>query len=156
MEQICPEIGLFPPSWFAESPGGMNLPSPYDTLAGCVWLPRILAKARLMLARELPADYEPRFCHPTGVDGEFQRAFGLTKEEILAAAAGTDEEAAVWFSGRFSSEEIERWNHTARNLGRPGFPLEERLPIGKATTYAHLDTSEIDNVFDMIVLDEGS
>ncbi|WP_338284998.1 DUF5069 domain-containing protein [Luteolibacter sp. LG18] len=134
----------------------MKLPSPYDTLAGCLWLPRILAKARLFRSGGLPAEYEPRFCHPVGVDGEFLKAFGLTKDEIVSAAAGTDEEAAAWFGGRLAMERIEAWNHVARNLGRPGFPLEERLPIGKATVYAHLDTTGIETVFEVLVLDEAS
>ncbi|MFD0894618.1 DUF5069 domain-containing protein [Luteolibacter ambystomatis] len=133
----------------------MKLPSPYDCLAGCLWLPRILAKARRLAAGTLPDDYAARFGHPTGVDGQFLGWFGLTKEEIVAAATGSDDEAAVWFNGRFSKEEIDGWNHTARNLGRPGFPMEERLPIAKATSYAHLDTTGIDNVFDVLVLDES-
>lgn len=132
----------------------MKLPSPYDALAGCVWLPRILAKARLLATGGLPAEYEARFGHPTGVDGQFMGWFGLTREEIVAAASDPDEAAAGWFTGRFTAEQINGWNHIARNLGRPGFPMEERLPIAKATSYVHLDTTGIDNVFDVLVLDE--
>jgi len=135
-------------------PASMKLPSPYLTLAGCLWLPRILAKARLLAAGELSADYEARFGHPTGVDGQFLGWFGLAKEEILGVAGLDDEQVADWFAGRFGEERIAEWNQLARNLGRPGFPMEERLPIAKATSYAHLDTTGIDNVFDVLVLDE--
>lgn len=41
----------------------MNLPSPYQTLANCAWLPRIIAKARLLNAASLPDEYAARFCH---------------------------------------------------------------------------------------------
>ena len=40
----------------------MKLPSPRETLAGCVWLPRLLAKARQFQRGELPPDYAARFC----------------------------------------------------------------------------------------------
>lgn len=134
----------------------MKLPLPVDRLADCVWLPRVIAKARLLLAGELPPEYEVRFAHPTGVDGEFMRWFDLKKEEVLTAAAGSDESVARWFLGRSpdAREKVTAWNDIAVNLGRPGFPLADRLPIGKSTTYAHLDTSAIDTVFDMIALDE--
>lgn len=38
----------------------MNLPPPRATLAGCMWLPRILQKGRLLEAGALPADYAER------------------------------------------------------------------------------------------------
>jgi hypothetical protein len=55
----------------------MKLPSPMEKLAGCVWLPRIIAKARLLKRGELAPDYVPRFCHPTGIDGQFISFFML-------------------------------------------------------------------------------
>ncbi|MGC4016927.1 MAG: DUF5069 domain-containing protein [Luteolibacter sp.] len=133
----------------------MKLPSPYFTLAGCVWLPRILAKARLFAAGELPEDYAARFGHPTGVDGQFLNWFGLGRDEIVSAAAGTDLEVEEWFQVRFDNERIANWNHVALNLGRPGFPMEERLPVAKATSYSHLDTTGVETVFEVLALDEA-
>jgi hypothetical protein len=78
----------------------MNLPAPRDTLAGCVWLPRIIAKARAFGRGELPQDYQVPFCHPKGVDGQFLAHFALTREDVLAAAAKTDSELREWFCAR--------------------------------------------------------
>jgi hypothetical protein len=64
----------------------MNLPTPYNTLANCVWLPRILAKARLLKSGNLPQDYAARFCNPTGVDGQFLLHFNLNRDDVLSAA----------------------------------------------------------------------
>jgi hypothetical protein len=72
----------------------MKLPPPTETLAGAVWLPRILAKARLLQRGVLPPDYEARFCHPNGVDGQFLSHFDLSREEVLSAAKLSDEEVA--------------------------------------------------------------
>ena len=41
------------------------------------------------------------------------------------------------------------------NLGRPGFPLEERFSIGLATAYAHVAHLKPENIFTMLEADEG-
>ncbi|MBW8864192.1 MAG: hypothetical protein JF609_04565, partial [Verrucomicrobia bacterium] len=61
----------------------MKYPTPREQLAGCLWLPRILAKARLLQRNELPPEYAARFCHATGVDGQFLLHFNLTREQVL-------------------------------------------------------------------------
>lgn len=131
------------------------IPAPRDTLAGCTWLPRLIAKARLQLAGDLPPEYAARFCHPTGVDALFLKYFGLTKEQILTAAALDDTALVHWFTGATTPESIAAWNHTAENLGRPGFPLAERLPVALATSYPHLDPAKITSIFDALDADEG-
>jgi hypothetical protein len=60
----------------------INLPSPRATLGGCMWLPRIIAKARLLESGALPAEYADRFCHPTGVDAQFLRFFELNRRTL--------------------------------------------------------------------------
>ena len=134
----------------------MLLPAPRERLADCIWLPRILAKARSLRAGTLPPEYLARFCAPNGVDEIFLAHFGLTKEEIIAASGGTDAEVAGWFSIRpqATPERIREWNHIGLNLGRPGFPLEARFPVGLATTYAHLAHRKPDNIFAMLEMDE--
>ena len=132
----------------------LDFPGPREQLCGCVWLPRILAKARLFAAGELPEDYAVRFCHPGGVDGQFLAYFGLKKDEILAAASSGETGAAEWFSARFPRERIDGWNHIATNLGRPGFPLAERLPEALATSYAHLAGRGFSTVFEVLEADE--
>jgi hypothetical protein len=123
-------------------------------LGGCVWLPRILAKARLLRQGALPSEYESRFCHATGVDGQFLAHFGLTREDVLAAAALPDAEAAAWLAGRTTAERIREWNHLAVNLGRPGFPMAERFPAALSTTYQHLAGRGLTSVFEVLEADE--
>lgn len=136
----------------------MKLPSPYEIWGNCLWLPRIIAKARLLAKGELPPDYAARFGQVDGVDGQFLSWFGLSPDEIRAMAIKSDEGITAWFLAlpQASALRIEEWNHHARNLGRPGFPMAERLPLGKATVYAHIDSTNIDNVLDLIVADEQS
>jgi hypothetical protein len=135
----------------------MELPTPHDLLGGCVWLPRIMAKARLLLAGQLPEEFAARFCAANGVDGQFLSYFRLTREAVLAAAALTDPEVVAWFLALPSAipERIEEWNRIAENLGRAGFPMAERLPIAKTVVYPHLDTAGIETIFALIDLDEG-
>jgi hypothetical protein len=119
-----------------------------------VWLPRILTKARQSQSGVLPHDYAANFCHPKAVDGLFLSHFGLSRPDILSAAALPDDKAAEWFLSRTSPACIEQWNQTALNLGRPGYPLAERFPVALATTYKHVDARGLSTVFEVIEADE--
>jgi hypothetical protein len=134
----------------------MNLPSPRDQLAGCVWLARIVAKARLLQRGELPPGYAERFCHPTGVDRQFLSFFGLTQEEIVATAAQPDAAVIAWFLTRTPevARRIEEWNHVAINMGRPGFPMAERFLVAKTTSYRHVDSRGMTTVFELLEADD--
>ncbi len=135
----------------------MPLPRPTDQLAGCVWLPRLLAKARLLATGGLPDDYAKRFCHASGVDGQFLRFFVLTRDDVVAAAALSDDAAAAWFLAEPArASRVTEWNYVAVNLGRPGFPMAERLPIALATTYRHLADQRFATVFEVLDADEQS
>ncbi len=131
-------------------------PSPHAQLAGCVWLPRIIAKARLLAANQLPAEYVPRFGHPGGTDGQFLSYFSLTREDIVRIAPASDEEVAAWFKSLPSThgDRIAGWNHLAVNLGRPGFPMAERLPVALTTTYQHLAHLNPSTIFALLEADE--
>ena len=133
----------------------MKLPKPTERLADCVWLPRIVAKARLLAKSALPEEYESRFCHPSGVDGEFLRFFKLTKEEVVLHFEKSNQEIADWFlSDEKRKTSIQEWNHIALNLGRDGFPMSERLPIALSTTYKHLAARNPKTVFEALEADE--
>jgi hypothetical protein len=121
-----------------------------------MWLPRIIAKARLIASGALPAEYAARFCHPNGVDAEFLRFFNLQREDIVDAAQSTDEQIASWFGNLTAAHPslVSQWNQLAQNLGRPGYPMAERLPIALATTYKHLESSKFSSVFEVIEADE--
>jgi len=135
----------------------MVIPAPRERLADCIWLPRIVARARLQRIGKLPPEYAARFGAPGSVDEVFLSHFGITKDEIIVASGGTDDEVAAWFSRLLGAtpERIHAWNHIAVNLGKPGFPLEARFPIGLATTYAHVAHLKPESVFAMLEADEG-
>ena len=134
----------------------MKLPRPSDKLAGCVWLPRILAKARLLQQGELPPDYAAHFCHPKAADGLFLSHFGLSRGDVLSTAALSDEDAAQWFLSRTADRPtcIPEWNQIALNLGRPDHPMAERFWVALATTYKHVDARGLTTVFEMLEADE--
>lgn len=133
----------------------MKLPSPREQLVGCVWLPRILAKARLLHRGALPEEYEARFCHPTGVDGLFVSHFGLTREDVLSATLLADSEIPDWLLSRTSPERIQEWNQIALNLGRPGYPMADRFPVALTTVYKHVDSRGMTTVFEVLEADEA-
>jgi hypothetical protein len=135
----------------------MKLPPPRQQLAGCIWLPRIIAKARALSRGELEPDYAARFCHPGGIDGQFLSFFRLAREGILSASGGTDEQVISWFHSLESAadERVAEWNRIALNLGRPGFPMAERMEPALATTYKHLNSRKFETVFEVLEADEG-
>ena len=134
----------------------MKLPRPIEKLAGCVWLPRILAKARLLPRGALPSDYEMRFCHPTGVDGLFLTHFGLSREDVIFASTLSDADVVKWFWARADSsvQRVNEWNQIALNLGRPGYPLAERFPVALSTVYKNVNPQKVTTVFEMLEADE--
>lgn len=135
----------------------MHLPPPRAQLAGCIWLPRIIAKARLSSVGQLPPDYDARFCHPGGVDGQFLVFFGLARVDLMQICDQPDIQVEAWFNAlpKVTLARIAEWNHIAVNLGRAGFPLAERLPVALATTYKHLAGRGFETVFEVLEADEG-
>ncbi len=137
---------------------GMKPPSPTGELEGCVWLPRILWKARLSLAGKLPEAFQRGYCAPVGVDGHFLRFFGIDREDIEALAFYPDPEAAERFLRLpgVSHGKIREWNELAVNLGREGYPMAELMPIAKAGNYRHVATPEMETVFEILEADDAT
>ena len=135
------------------------LPSPRARLAGCVWLPRFLAKARQVQADQLPPEYAARFCAPDSVDDHFLTHFALAKGDALDALRRHPEDAdfSAWFLRlpTVNAERIAQWNELAENLGRPGYPMAARFKQVRPTMYAHLDASQrLESIFDLLAADE--
>ena len=126
-------------------------------MAGAVWLPRIIAKARLLQADMLPDDYMLRFCAATGVDGQFLTFFSLTRQDILTMAPHTNSRVLAWFKALPTAKpsRIKKWNTLAESLGRPGMPMADRLEYAKTTVHQNLDTSKVETIFQMLALDEA-
>ena len=134
----------------------MKLPPPEESLAGCVFLPRIIAKARGIKSGELPPEYAARFGSSDGVDGLFLNWFGIGAEQVLEAAVTRDAAVVQWFERLpgATPRRVQEWNHTAVNLGRPGFPLADRIPIGPTSKYRHLANRGIQTIFELLRADE--
>jgi hypothetical protein len=133
-----------------------KIPAPKDKLAGCIWLARIVAKARLLEKGELPPGYAERFGHPGGVDGQFLGFFKLSREDVQALARLPDEAAAEKFCSRpeGTPENIEKWNEIAVNMGRPGYPMSERFQVAKETAYKHVYVNGMTTVFELLEADD--
>lgn len=136
----------------------MKISAPEKSLAGCVWLPRIVDRARAIKAGTLSGDYAVRFCAPDSVDRLFLDHFALSKDMILKAAELDDSEIAKWFRALPGStgERVREWNHIATNLGRPGFPMAERLPAALRGKYRHVAKAAPQTIFEMLNADERS
>ncbi|MBK1857266.1 DUF5069 domain-containing protein [Cerasicoccus arenae] len=135
----------------------MNLPAPRDTLFGCMWLPRIRAKAQQYKTGKLPEIYARPFCIPPAVDGQFLAHFQLDKDAILDACDLPDADFEAWFRAlpNNSDAHIAKWNEIAVNLGRPGYPMAERLPWAISEYYQHIAHLNPQTVFATLEADEG-
>lgn len=138
----------------------MKLRQPTEKLANCVWLARLVDKARLYQSGKLAEDYARVFCHPLATDGQFLEHFQLKKEEILAVIDGSptnDEELAEWFINcpQVTSALIEEWNTLAPNLGKKGYPMQRGFQWALKNFYADKVTSAgVDSIFTAIEFDE--
>lgn len=139
----------------------MHLRRPTALLAGCVWLPRFIDKARHHLAGTLGEEYIRPFCHPLATDGVFLAHFGLAKEEIIAVIRDSQGDDAVverWFLSRPSHtpERIAAWNELAPNIGKEGFPMRRGFLWALRHYYAGTAPDpRVDSVFTAIAFDEG-
>lgn len=137
----------------------MRLRRPTDQLAGCMWLPRFIDKARHHAAGTLAPGFQRPFCSPLGVDGAFFAHFSLTKDEILAAIQReqTDAAIAAWFLARPAStpERIAAWNDVAPHLGKPGYPGERGFAWALKNIYAGCTDPRVNTAFTAIAWDEG-
>lgn len=137
----------------------MKLPHPKEQLAGCVWLPRLIAKIRVFLSGALPVSYRVAFGSRIGVDGYFIRHFRLTMPQVVAAvrSASTDDEVATWFLRRpgVTPQSIADWNALALKLGSAGQPGCLTLQIVKWFLYPKSRFGAPGSIFEAIAIDES-
>jgi len=137
----------------------MKLPHPKGQLAGCVWLPRLIAKIRIFLSGELPASYRVAFGSRSGVDGYFLRHFRLTMPQVVAAVrrASTDDDVAKWFlrCPSVTAHSIAAWNALALKLGSAGHPGGLTLKIVKWFLYPKSRFRTPGSIFEAIAIDES-
>jgi hypothetical protein len=131
--------------------------SPFETLAGFPWLPRLIDKVRSLDAGKI-GEYTP---FPCGGDQNFLRTIGIEPDALKAV-----------ISGGASDEEIGRW---VKEHARPdaethlqGYRQQQFAPVeGEMANYlAHakeelgkarpdLDVSGVKNWAQLICLEEG-
>jgi hypothetical protein len=132
--------------------------SPYATLGGVVWIPRMLGKIRLQAAGVLPEAYQPYL--GKGFDLRCLRFLGLDYALLVAHVrqGGTDEEALAWMKTQVTwpaDDQICVWNDFLskrgwRDLGVP----PERFQDYK-TKYGLGHRADLLTYFDFYEVDEG-
>jgi len=137
----------------------MKLPHPKEQLAGCVWLPRLIAKVRVFLSGDLPVSYRVAFGSRIGVDGYFMRHFRLTMPQVVAAvrSASTDGEVATWFlrCPNVTPRSIVGWNVLALKLGSAGQPGCLTLQNVNWLLYPKSRFGTPGSIFEAIAIDES-
>ena len=130
-------------------------------LAGIVWLPRFVDKARHHLAGSLHPDFSRPFCHPLATDGVFLAHFEIDRNEILwviADSRGGDEPIGGWFMQRpqCSTERVREWNSLAPNIGKEGYPVRRGFLWVLRHYYGGVAPDpRVDSAFTAIAYDEG-
>lgn len=130
--------------------------SPYTTLGGLVWVPRMLQKIRLLEQGRLPGEYHPYM--GLGFDRRCVRFLGVDYNALVARvlAGGTDEQILAWCfdQGRSPTEnEILVWNEYMikrgwRDTDAPADALQqykEQYGLGhRADILTYFDFYEVD------------
>jgi len=135
-----------------------GLPSPYESVGGLYYFPRMIAKIRLQARGALPAVYHENL--GGGFDGRCVRFLGVTyealKAEVFRTGNASDEELLDWCfqNGRTpSDEEIEIWNGF---LSKRGWRDEASDLLRQRLREAGLpEDGPIKTSFDFIDVDEG-
>ncbi len=137
----------------------MKFPHPMETLAGCCWLPRLVAKCRLAEDGALPFSYRIALGSPIGVDGHFCRHFRISPGQVRKAVRlhEDDGDLAVWFLGlaKVDEDAIAAWNKLAPRLGSRGAPGYLTRQLVKTVLYPQSLTTPVASVFEAIIQDEG-
>lgn len=136
----------------------MKLPHPRESLAGCCWLPRFVAKIRIYLRGDLPLVYRAAFGSSVGIDGYFLRHFGLKLPQVIAAVRASSNDAAVakWFMAQpgVTTESIATWNDFAPRIGSKHHPGYALLQTVRWIFYPKSNFRRLGSLFEAIEQDE--
>jgi hypothetical protein len=131
--------------------------SPYDTLAGVPWLPRLIDKVRALNAGKI-GEYTP---YPCGGDRAFLGAAGLDADALRAQidAGKTDDEIAAWVKAQLPADVEQRLAGYRQGMHQPvSGEMAEYLAGSKAElakARPDLDQSKIINFATLICVEEG-
>jgi hypothetical protein len=131
--------------------------SPYDSLDGLVYFPRMLDKIRIHAEGKLPAAYLPHL--GSGFDGRCLNFLGVNYEDVRERVllGATDEALLQWClaHGRGpTEEEIETWSGFMVKRGWRDDARERVVFRLKEAGLEHLARQAV-TMFDFIDLDEG-
>ena len=131
--------------------------SPYDTLDGIPWLPRLIDKVRALGAGRLGA-YTP---YPCGGDKSFLAATGLDTDALKAQidAGKSDAEIVTWVRTQLPADAAERIEaYRRRSFAAVEGEYATYLAGAKAELASQrpdLDLSGVDNFARLICAEEG-
>ena len=133
--------------------------SPRETMAGWIYLPRLIDKIRLNLAGKLHEDYRPNFLH-RGFDVKWFEPAVVDPDEFtaLVAASDTDGQVADWVRHNVivGAETREDFNATVGNYGADEADADVRARLAQRKEDAGLsDRNDIQCFVDFIDADEG-
>ena len=137
----------------------MNIRSPYDQLAGCTWLARIVDKVQRDQEGTLSGEYREYLCNPRAMDGLFLHFFDIAPDEFVnnVRQHSTDEDLERWFLGLHgvTPETISQWNDFAVPLGSDGTHSRSKFEAALKTIYSGCDDPAVQTFYDIIDWDEG-
>jgi hypothetical protein len=132
--------------------------SPYDSVGGLVYFPRMVQKIRLRAVGDLPEDYHAFM--GDGFDGRCVRFLGVEypalREKVLADKE-SDEAVLEWCYARGrrpTEEEVEVWSDFMRKRGWRD-EARERIDFRLKEAGLEARRSEAVTMFDFIDVDEG-
>jgi hypothetical protein len=131
--------------------------SPYDSVRGLVYFPRMLDKIRLKAAGKLPEVYHEFL--GTNFDGRCLNLLGVKYEPLCkrVLTGGTDEEILDWChqNGRKpTDEEVETWSGFMTKRGWRDEASDRIAFRLKEAGLERLD-AQVATMFDFIEVDEG-
>jgi gluconokinase len=131
--------------------------SPYDSVGGLLYFPRMLDKIRLHDAGQLPLPYHQHL--GVDFDGRCLRLLGVTYDAVCARilAGDSDEALLEWCYAngrRLTEEEIDTWSGFMRKRGWRD-DAHERVIFRLKEAGLEDRAREIVTMFDFIDVDEG-
>lgn len=133
--------------------------SPRETMAGWIYLPRLIDKIRLNLAGKLHEDYQPNFMN-RGFDAKWFETTGVNPDEFTArvAASDTDGQLADWVCDNvLVGDEIrESFNTSVASYGSDESDTDLRARLAQRKEDAGMaERNDIQCFVDFIDADEG-
>lgn len=131
--------------------------SPREKAGGLYHFGRMIDKIRLHLRSELPAEYQPNFGQPGGLDSLLAQFLNLDHADLVARVkeGGTDEEILEWcFSNGLRPNETQTriWNSFAEKVGWRDSAAETVEHVQKLVGP---NGPQIATIFDCIDVNEG-